>query len=158
LIKSFTKSYALPMLRVGYIAAGAPLVPCFRKVLEWTVLHNAYLNQKGALAALDGPQDWLSGIFKEFEERRNQLMDGIRNLHAFSCVTPRGGPFIFLNVSRRSTDCNEFARHLVDNYGMPAVGGKYFHATDHVRIPFGGTEEAVTNLLSALALEEETKP
>lgn len=158
LIKSFTKSYALPMLRVGYITAGAPLMPCFRKVLEWTVLYNAYLNQKAALAALDGPQDWLVNIFKELEERRNQLMDGIQDLPAFSCVTPHGGPFVFLNVSRLSTDCDEFARSLVRDYGVPAVGGKYFHATDHVRIPFGGTKEAVGSLLSALAQAKEVNP
>ena len=150
LIKSFTKSYALPMLRVGYIAAGAPLTSCFRKVLEWTVLHNAYLNQKAALAALDGPQDWLIQIFKGFEERRNQLMAGISALSAFSCVVPRGGPFVFLNVSKYSSNCDEYARYLIHNFGIPAVGGKYFHARDHVRIPFGGNAEAVADLLSAL--------
>ncbi len=155
LIKSFTKSFALPMLRVGYIAAEAALMGCFRKVLEWTVLHNAYLNQKVALAALDGPQDWLIHIFREFEERRNQLMEGIRDFPAFSCVNPCGGPFIFLNVSRCSSDCDEYARYLLHNFGIPAVGGKYFHARDHVRIPFGGTEEAVASLLSALAQAAE---
>jgi aspartate aminotransferase len=151
LIKSFTKSYALSMLRVGYIMAEAPLLSAFRKVLEWTVLHNAYLNQKGALAALDGPQEWLLQIFQEFERRRNQVMEGIRNIPAFSCGTPSGGPFIFLNVSRRSSDCDAYARYLLHDFGIPAVGGKYFHARDHVRIPFGGTKEAVASLLSALA-------
>jgi aminotransferase len=155
LVKSFTKSFALPMIRVGYIAAEAALISCFRKVLEWTVLHNAYLNQKAALAALDGPQDWLTQIFKEFEARRNQVMEGVRDLPAFSCLTPHGGPFIFPNVSSRSSDCAEYARYLLHNFGIPALGGKYFHTRNHVRIPFGGTEEAVASLVSALAQAAE---
>jgi len=158
LIKSFTKSYALPTLRVGYMVAEPTLTSCFRKVLEWTVLHNAYLNQKAALAALDGPQEWLLRIFQEFEQRRNQLLEGIRNIQAFSCVTPRGGPFVFLNVSRQSPDCDQFAGHLLRQYGVPAVAGKYFHARDHVRIPFGGTHEAVATLISALVQAGESHP
>ena len=150
LIKSFTKSYALSMLRVGYISAEAPLLSCFRKVLEWTVLHNAYLNQKAALAALEGPQEWLLQVFREFEQRRNQIMEGLRNIPAFSCGTPRGGPFVFLNVSRMSSDCDEYARYLLHQFGIPALGGKYFHTRDRVRIPFGGTQESVADLLSAL--------
>ncbi len=130
----------------------------FRKVLEWTVLHNAYLNQKAALAALEGPQEWLLQIFTEFEQRRNQLMEGIREIPDFSCVTPHGGPFVFLNVSRQSTDCDKFARYLLSDFGIPAVGGKYFHVRDHVRIPFGGTEEAVADLLSALGQAADANP
>ena len=151
LVKSFTKSYALPMLRVGYMAADPVLISSFRKVLEWTVLHNAYVNQKAALAALVGPQDWLLGIFQDFQDRRNQLVEGIRNIEAFSCNTPLGGPFIFLNVSQRSPDCDEFARHLLLHYGIPTVGGRYFQARNHVRIPFGGTQAAVAQLIDALA-------
>ena len=151
LVKSFTKSYALPTWRVGYVVADASLTPYFRKVLEWTMLSGANINQRVALAALEGPQDWLLEVSREFERCRNQLLEGIRNVESFSCITPHGGPFIFLNVSRYGENSNETAKFFLHQYGIPAIPGKYFRSRTHVRIPFGGSEEAVAALVSALA-------
>lgn len=151
LVKSFTKSYALPTLRVGYMAAPAPLVRAFRKVLEWMMLHCPGVTQSIALRAMEGPQDWLSEIFAAFEKRRNQFLDRIRWVPAYSCPVPQGGPFAFLNVSRVSNDCAQFATQLLSEYGIPAVGGPAFQAHGRVRIPFGGTQEAVDQLVAALA-------
>ena len=152
LVKSFTKSYALPAWRVGYIVAPASLAPYFRKVLEWTVLYCPYINQRVALVALNGPQEWLLEVFKSFEARRNQLLEGIRSIEGFSCVAPSGGPFVFLNHSSMCRDGpDQFARHLLYAYGIPAVSGRYFNSGDHVRIPFGGSEKEVDRLVAALA-------
>lgn len=151
LVKSFTKSYALPTWRVGYIVASASLIPYFKKILEWTLIHCSYISQKVALAALEGPQDWLRKIFREFEERRNQLLAGLGHLEQFSCVLPRGGPFVFLNVSRHSNNSNQFSKDLLKEYGVPSVPGKYFNdCKDHVRIPFGGSEKSIAAVISAL--------
>jgi aminotransferase len=150
LIKSFTKSYALPNWRVGYICASAMLLPSFRKVLEWMLLHCPYVNQRVALAALEGPQGWLEDVFLNLLERRNQVMAGIEGMAAFSCPYPQGGPFIFLNVSARSEDCDQFAHELLYQYGVPAVPGRFFHSRKHVRIPFGGSGESVRQLVQAL--------
>jgi aspartate/methionine/tyrosine aminotransferase len=151
LVKSFTKSYALPNWRVGYIVAGEQFCRFFRKILEWTVLHCPYVNQIGALAALEGPQDWLIQIFHEFENRRDQIIRGIQNLQTFSCVTPRGGPFVFLNHSSASGEASDhLSRRLLEQHGIPAVPSKFFNTCHHVRIPFGGTETAVNKLVAGL--------
>jgi aminotransferase len=152
LVKSFTKSYALPNLRIGYVVANAELCSSFRKVLEWTVLHCPYVNQKVALAVLQGPQEWLKIITCELGKRRNELIHGIRDSGFFSCATPRGGPFVFLNVSQAGGDCSEVASRLLQEFGVPAVSGKYFHDRDHIRIPFAGSSEAVSQLVRALQL------
>jgi len=113
--------------------------------------HCPYINQKTALAAIEGPQDWLLEVFADFERRRNQLLEGLRSIQGFSAVRSAGGPFVFLNVSRQSSDCDGYAHRLLHNYGIPAVPGRHFHARGHVRIPFGGTAESVARLVSALA-------
>ena len=157
LVKSFTKSYALPSWRVGYVLAPASLTPYFRKVLEWTMLHGPYINQVAALAALQGPQGWLAEVFREFEKRRNQLIEGIRDLQTLTCIPPKGGPFIFLNHKLNSAaHPARFAGYLLSRYGIPAVAGSYFNAADHVRIPFGGSQEAVSMLVEALEAADES--
>lgn len=151
LVKSFTKSYALPTWRVGYIIAPANLLTYFRKVLEWTVLHCPYINQRVALAALEGPQEWLLEVVRTFEQRRNQLLEGISTLKSFSWVRPQGGPFIFLNhASNPKAAGDQFASYLLYHHAIPAVSGRYFKEKNHVRVPFGGTKEAVGKLVTAL--------
>lgn len=151
LVKSFTKSYALPTWRVGYIVAPNDLSVYFRKILEWTVLHCPYINQRVALAALAGPQDWLLEVVRTFEKRRNQLLEGISKLKSLSWIKPQGGPFIFLNHASNSTATgDQFASYLLYQHAIPAVSGTYFNDPNHVRIPFGGTEEAVGKLVRAL--------
>lgn len=150
LVKSFTKSYALPSWRVGYVVASAVLIGYFRKLLEWNVLTCPDLNQRVALAILDGPQDWLLEVSRSFERNRNTLLRGIADLQEFSYAKPRGGPFIFLDVSKKADDSSQFARDLLDHFGVPAVPGKYFNNQHCVRIPFGGSDESVTKLVDAL--------
>ena len=150
LIKSFTKSYALPGWRVGYIAADAELIPHFRKVLEWSLLYCPYANQCVALAALDGPQDWLLKIFAEIEQSRGQLLRGLSSAPGYQWVTPRGGPFLFLKVCDEAGDEADIADQLLDNFGVPAVSGRHFESAGHVRIPYGGTSKAVQELIDAL--------
>lgn len=155
LVKSFTKSYALPNWRVGYVVADGELSAHFRKVLEWTVLHCPYVNQKVALSVLQGPQDWLNVIGAELQARRNELIGGIKGVHGYTCMNPRGGPFIFLNVSGVDTDCTRFASVVLEEFGIPAISGKYFYDNEHVRIPFGGSAAAVEQLVKGLELAAE---
>jgi aspartate/methionine/tyrosine aminotransferase len=150
LIKSFTKSYALPGWRVGYVAADAELIPNFRKVLEWSLLYCPYANQKVALAALDGPQDWLLNIFAEIDRSRRELLAGLSAAQCYQWVRPRGGPFLFLRVCDESGDEAAIADQLLENFGVPAVAGRHFESRGHVRIPYGGTAEAVQHLIVAL--------
>lgn len=150
LVKSFTKSYALPTWRVGYLVADSELTSAFRKVLEWTVLHCPYINQRAALAAVEGPQDWLSEVFRTFELRRDQLLESLYGIRRFSWVAPEGGPFLFLNVSQLAADSNHYAQFLLERHGIPAVAGRCFNDQHHVRIPFGGTREAVAQLCAEL--------
>jgi aminotransferase len=150
LIKSFTKSYALPGWRVGYIAADAELIPHFRKVLEWSMLYCGYTNQCVALAALDGPQDWLLRIFAEIEQSRGTLMQGLALAQGYEWYTPRGGPFVFLKVCGETGGEAAIAEQLLENFGVPAVAGSHFGSPGYVRIPFGGTPDAVERLVAAL--------
>jgi aspartate/methionine/tyrosine aminotransferase len=150
LIKSFTKSYALPGWRVGYIAADAELTRHFRKVLEWSMLYCAYTNQCVAQAALDGPQDWLLRVFAGIERSRGVVLEGLAGTRGYRWVAPRGGPFLFLRVCEETGDEGPIADQMLENFGVPAVPGCHFGGPGYVRIPFGGTPEAVQRLVAAL--------
>jgi aminotransferase len=141
-IRSFTKSYGLPPWRVGYIFATQPRIEVCQKVLEWIILTSNYVSQRVALAALQGPKDWLSGVCGKFQHNRDLLWEGLSGIDAISCIKPQGGPFLLPNISRFSLSEEELAWKLLEEYEIPTTPGVYFDAPGHVRIPFGGITDA----------------
>ncbi len=141
-IRSFTKSYGLPPWRVGYVFAPRARIEVCRKVLEWMILTSNYVSQRVALAALQGPQDWLAGVREKFQRNRDLLWEGLNGIGAIPCVKPQGGPFLFPNVSRFSLPEEELAWKLLEDHGIPTTPGTYFDAPGHLRIPFGGITDA----------------
>lgn len=147
LIRSFTKSYAMPNWRVGYVVAPRELLTCFTRTFEWMMLYGNYASQKAATAALAGPQDWLSQSRREFENNRNLFCQGLGGIPGVSFVKPMGGPFVFPNVSRLQGSCEEICDVLLRKFGIPSVPGSAFGSDDHLRIALGGSESLIAALL-----------
>jgi len=150
LVRSFTKSFAMPGWRVGYVVANAELIGPLTNTLEWNVLYGTHVAQVAAVAALAEPRDWLDGIAGEFQRNRDLLCAGIETTPALSCVRPSGGPFLFLNVSHLRGDSQEISKALVEQYGIPTTSGGYFHSPEHVRMAIGGEPEVLRDALHRL--------
>lgn len=155
LIRSFTKSYAMPNWRIGYIVASPELMGHFTKVLEWMMLYGNYVSQKAATAALTGPRDWLRDVVSDFQANRDLVCDGLRTIDGLRCVKPRGGPFIFPNISRLNGTCEGIASVLLEQFGVPSVAGPCFHSEKHIRLAFGGAPAMIEELLRRLKLAIE---
>ena len=151
LIRSFTKSFAMPGWRVAFVAGPAALIDALTKTLEWTTLHGAYVNQVAAVAALRGPQGWLAGVAQEFQSARDLICSCIGRNHAISAITPGGGPFVFINVRRLRRSSDEVAAVLLEDFGIPTTPGHFLHGPQHVRMAFGARAEVLTEAADRLA-------
>lgn len=138
LVRSLTKSYCMPAWRVGYIAAPRHIIPEMIRVLEWQCLYGNGVSQGAAAAAIAGPQEWLDGIAEEFQANRNRILGYIENT-SLTCVVPQGAPFVFLNTSGLGITGDEFARDLLEQFGIAATPGSTLQSLYHVRIPIGGS-------------------
>ena len=155
-IRSFTKSYALPQWRVGYVATAVPgLIQVFRRVLEWTVLTCNYVAQRAALAALTGPQEWIDHYNRYLSRARDILLSGVRSLPGVTCIRPAGGPYLFPNISATGMDSAGYSRYLLRRFGVPATPGIYFQSDQHVRIAFGAPESELRDIVHRLSETEE---
>ncbi|HEV8638257.1 MAG TPA: pyridoxal phosphate-dependent aminotransferase [Chloroflexota bacterium] len=149
LIKSCTKSYAMPAWRVGYVVAPPPLTGALTKALEWEQLHTGHVAQAAAAAAIGGPQDWLADVGAEFQAARDRLLTGLAGLDGFSCVPPRGGPFLFLNVSRLFASSEEASQALLEA-GVPTTPGWYCQSDAHVRLAIGAPPPVLDEVVARL--------
>ncbi len=146
-VHSFTKAYALPGWRVGFVAGPAPVIDACHAILEWTVITCGYVAQKAAEAALTGPQGWIQEISRQLEANRNAVVAGLGDLPGLEFATPKGGPFLFPDVTAAGTSAEDVAQALLARHGIPTTPGRGFDAPGHLRLPFGATATTVQELV-----------
>jgi len=91
-IHSFTKSYAMPGWRIGFIAANEHFIEHSKRLLQWSTICCSYVAQRAALAALAGPQEWVKSVVPRYEHCRNLYLRGLNDSRDL-CSQARGRPF-----------------------------------------------------------------
>jgi aspartate aminotransferase len=98
---TFSKSYAMTGLRLGYVVCSDPqLNERMKKALFYTSSNVSSIVQFGGIGALEGPQDCVEAFRRELQARRDLFYDGIRAhaAHVFSGAPPRGAFYAFLRI------------------------------------------------------------
>jgi aminotransferase len=149
LVKSLTKSYAMPAWRVGYIVAPEVFIEPAVKALEWELLHCNHVAQAAAAAAMRGPQGHLLNMAQEFQGARDQLLAGLAAIDGISCVSPHGGPFLFLNIQRLFAS-SEAASDALLAVGVPTVPGWYCQSDAHVRLAMGAAPQQLDQVIQRI--------
>jgi aspartate/methionine/tyrosine aminotransferase len=152
-IQSFTKSYGMAGWRIGYLAGPREIVSAAQKVLEWTGLMCNHPAQAAATAALTGPKEWFERIVARFQRNRDAIADAIDRMDRVSAVRPASTPFILVNVAQLGESPAALSARLLIDHGIPSVPGDAFEAPHHLRIPFGGTSEAIDEASRRLAAD-----
>jgi aspartate aminotransferase len=102
-IYTFSKSYAMTGLRLGYLAVHDESVRSrAKKILSYTTSSVASIVQYGGIGALEGPQDSIAAYRSELRERRDFFYRGIRDVagHVFSGQPPVGAFYAFLRIQQ----------------------------------------------------------
>ncbi len=143
-IYSFSKSYAMSGLRVGVIATcNETLKARIPKLLRCTINGVNSLAQWGALAALEGPQDQLPEMRKEYLLRRDLMLDALAGIDGLRAFAPRGGfclwvqldPGLYARLGVK--DAEELSARLAEA-GLGSAPGDAFGETcaDAIRFAF----------------------
>jgi aspartate aminotransferase len=98
---TFSKTYAMTGLRLGYVAAkDAQLRDRMKKALFYTASNISSVVQFGGAGALEGSQDAVALYRRELQARRDLFYEGIRANAGmvFSGAPPRGAFYAFLRI------------------------------------------------------------
>ena len=102
---TFSKSYAMTGLRLGYVAIrDAAIRDRAKKILFYTASNIASVVQFGGIGALEGPQDCIETFRDELRARRDLFYRGVRELagDVFSGQPPAGAFYAFLKIDPAS--------------------------------------------------------
>jgi aspartate/methionine/tyrosine aminotransferase len=151
-INSFSKTYAMTGLRVGYIYGPKELISYLWLVHQYTVACVDSLAQHIALAALKGPQDFVKNMVCEFDRRRRLVHKRLMEIEGFNCSLPKGAFYVFPNIREFGMRSEEFAEFLVKEAGVVTVPGSSFgvRGEGYIRISYAAAYEKLEEALNRI--------
>ena len=165
-INGVSKCYAMTGWRIGYIAADAEIVKKVTKLQGQSTSGPCSISQAASIEALVGPHDDVLEMVREFEKRRNVMVDQLAAIPGVSCNKPNGSFYSFPDFSdlNGKKDRNgkviqgslDFTEFLLTEKKVAIVPGIAFGADANARMSFATSldkiEEGVKRIKEAVEL------
>ena len=75
-VNGFSKAYAMTGWRLGYVAGPSEIMRQVAKIHSHSVTCATSFGQAGAVAALEGPQDFIDSMVEAWDSRRHLIASG----------------------------------------------------------------------------------
>src|SRR3974377_1413636 len=135
-VHGFAKAWSMTGWRLGFCAAPEPIAKAIDAIQSHSTSNPTSFAQKGAVAALTGPQDHLKTWLAEFDKRRKFAHQKLNSIPGISCVNARGAFYLFPNISKTGLKSTEFCATLLEAEKVAAVPGIAFGADDYIRLSY----------------------
>ncbi len=137
------KEYSMTGWRLGYIAAPLPIVKAINAIQSHSTSNPTSFAQKGAVEALNGPQDHLPVWLEQFDKRRKYAHERLNAMKGVSCVNAKGAFYLFPNISGTGLAAPEFCERLLKEDLVAAVPGEAFGAPGYLRISYATSMDLI---------------
>jgi len=147
-IYSFSKSYAMSGLRLGYVVVPSEhtkLKERLAKLLRCTINGVNSVAQYGGLSALQGPQDHIAEMLYEYKIRRSALYEALLESPLFEPVKPQGAFYCWCKISDgwKGSDW-DLTNRLIETIGVGSAPGRVFGKPDgYLRFAFSCSTDQV---------------
>jgi len=151
-VGSFSKTYAMTGLRVGYVYGPKDLVSPLWLVHQYTVACVDTFSQYVALAALKGSQAFVEEMVEEFDRRRHLVYKSLNEIGAFRCQLPKGAFYAFPNIRGSGLSSEQLAELLVKETKVLTVPGSSFGACGegYLRLSYAAAYEKLEEALNRM--------
>jgi aspartate aminotransferase len=159
-INGVSKAFAMTGWRIGYAAGPKDIISAMAKIQSQSTSNACSISMKAAVEALNGKQGAVEDMRKEFEKRRNYIVERLNAIERISCIKPEGAFYVFPNIKGLlgktysgktiNTDI-ELADFLLDNAKIAVVPGTAFGACGYIRLSYAASMENIKNGIDRLA-------
>jgi len=148
------KAYAMTGWRIGYAGGPAELIRAMAKIQSQSTSNPCSISQAAAVAALEGPQDFMAERSRIFRQRRDMVVERLNQAPGLRCHRPEGAFYVYPScagvLGRRSragavlSSSEDFARYLLEEEGVALVPGAGFGMDPYIRISYATSNELLT--------------
>ena len=122
----FSKSFAMTGWRLGAVIAPANVIERMAMLLQTTSSCVSPFIQKAGIEAISGDQSSVSVMLKEYELRRNILVDGLNAIPNIKCLKPGGAFYVYANIKNIGMTSEQLSNYLLDDAGVAVLPGTNF--------------------------------
>jgi aspartate aminotransferase len=154
-VGSLSKTYAMTGWRMGYALSPAAVTSAMQKLQSQSTSNPTSIVQKAAVAALEGPQQCVAEMRKEYIQLRDHVLAGLRSIDGIKCAQPEGAFYVYPNVSaffgRKGINSPaDFSRTLLHEAHIATVPGEGFGTSEHIRISYATSQKELDRGLERL--------
>ncbi len=136
IVHGFAKAWSMTGWRLDFLAAPELIAKAIDAIQSHSSSNPTSFAQKGAVAALTGPQDDLKGWLAEYTKRCAYAWKKLNSIPGISCVNSKGAFYLFPNISKLGLKSAAFSARLLEAEKVAAVPGIAFGADDYLRISY----------------------
>ncbi len=159
-ISGVSKSYAMTGWRMGWAVGPLHLVKAMGNVQSQETSNPSSVSQYATLAALEGEQECVEVMRREFEARRDLICKRLNELPGIKISLPEGAFYAFFNVcshfgrtlgGKKITDSTSFCAAALESAHVNLVQGSAFGCEGYVRLSFATSREQINAGVDKLA-------
>lgn len=145
IINGLSKGFAMTGYRLGYIAGAPDIVKACEKIQGQITSGANAVTQRAAITALTSDLSSSKAMVKEFEQRRNVILELLKDIPGVCCYEPDGAFYVFPDVSSyfgksdgttTVNNSDELCFYILEKAHVTTVTGKAFGEDKCIRIAY----------------------
>lgn len=158
-INGLSKAYAMTGWRIGYAAGSTEIIALMSNIQSHTTSNPNSIAQYASIEALNGEQDDVYDMIKQFKLRRDYMVKKINSIDNLSCIEPEGAFYVMVNISnvlnklidgKVIKDSISFSKLLLEKKNVAVVPGIAFGADNFIRLSYATSVENIKEGLNRI--------
>ena len=155
-----SKAYCMTGWRIGYATGPKPLIKGIAKIQSQSTTNPNTIAQYAALAALNGPVDFLADNNAAFVRRRNFVVSRLNSIDGLQCSMPDGAFYVYPScagvIGKKIPDGtliktdSDYVTYLLEAEGVACVQGTAFGLSPYFRISYATSDTLLDEALNRI--------
>lgn len=150
IINGMSKSFSMTGWRIGYAAGPKCVIEKMQLLQDHSTSNACSISQKAALAALENKSDCVEHMRRNFQRRRDIMVNELSKIKGISCFKPKGAFYVFCDISKTGMLASVFSSKLLDSKHTAVIPGEGFGCKHHIRLSFAVSEEHIIEGISRI--------
>ena len=147
-----SKSYSMTGWRIGYTGSSVEIAKLMGSIQSHQTSNPNSIAQKAALEALRGPQDVVTAMREEFDQRRKYMYERVSQMPIVDALEPEGAFYTFVDFTDvleksykgvRIGTASRVAEILIEDYKVAVVPCQDFGFDNFVRLSYAISMENI---------------
>ncbi|HET8886935.1 MAG TPA: pyridoxal phosphate-dependent aminotransferase [Salinimicrobium sp.] len=158
-VNGVSKAFAMTGWRIGYMGAPEWIAKACTKFQGQITSGANSIAQRAVITALEAPVSSIKFMVDKFKERRQLIMDLIKEIDGFKVTEPEGAFYVFPDVTHffgktikghKIENANDFSLFLLEEARVATVTGEAFGDPNCIRFSYAASEAEIIEAIKRI--------